>query len=144
MIRHISTSISYLLTMSDEQLSNAFECDGAEVRKELLERQAAGEMKIGSEGCEGFDPVKGCPGHPSQEKQSFAKITYYNCGLDYVYTLCEWQDVNDNIEIVKPEMENFDPKDLDESFTPSVLIEPILMTNQEFEKWFIKNVESKA
>lgn len=68
--RHLSTNIDYLLNQSNKWLSNIFEGDGAEIRQELEERKSKGELLIGSEGCEGFDPVKGCPGHPLPPQRS--------------------------------------------------------------------------
>lgn len=56
-------NIETALTFDDQELGEMFEGSGSEIRKELEERKAKGEIKIGSEGCEGFDPVKGCPGH---------------------------------------------------------------------------------
>ncbi len=38
--------------------------DPAEIRADLKERLGRGEKLIPSEGCDGFDPVNGCPGHP--------------------------------------------------------------------------------
>lgn len=64
MRRHVSININFLLTQDDETLGEMFSGNGAEVRAELEERKANGEVKIGSEGCEGFCPVNGCPGHP--------------------------------------------------------------------------------
>lgn len=60
---HVHTSIASLLNRTDDELSSMFNMDGQEARKELLERQANGELLVGSENCEGFDPIKGCPGH---------------------------------------------------------------------------------
>jgi len=66
MIRHISITINRVLEFSDEELSELFEGNGSEIRTELLERKAKGELKIGSENCEGFDPINGCPGHENK------------------------------------------------------------------------------
>jgi len=63
MIRHVTCNIDFLLGKDDQYLGDIFEGDGAEIRKDLEERKANGALKIGAEGCEGFDPVKGCPGH---------------------------------------------------------------------------------
>jgi hypothetical protein len=61
--RHISCNIDYLLKMTDKELQWLFEMNGHEVRADLEERKAAGENFIGSNKCEGFCPVNGCPGH---------------------------------------------------------------------------------
>lgn len=63
MIRHITVNIDTILEMSDKKLERIFEMPASEVRSELQERKAAGELKIGSENCEGFSPITGCPGH---------------------------------------------------------------------------------
>jgi hypothetical protein len=66
MIRHVTCNIDYLLGQDDQYLGTIFEGDGDVIRKELEERKANGELKIGSEGCEGFCPVNGCPGHKAK------------------------------------------------------------------------------
>lgn len=60
---HVHASISGLLTKTDKQLGKLFNKEGREARKELAERYKKGELYLGSENCEGFDPRKGCPGH---------------------------------------------------------------------------------
>jgi flagellar biosynthesis/type III secretory pathway protein FliH len=70
---HIHATIKKLLKLSNQQLADMFNMDGQEARKDLLERQAKGELLVGSENCEGFDPIKGCPGH---ESDSTLKVRY--------------------------------------------------------------------
>jgi len=41
-----------------------------DIRHELEERKEKGELLIGSEGCEGFDPLTGCPGHEVKEVEN--------------------------------------------------------------------------
>ncbi|WP_315823029.1 hypothetical protein [Paraflavitalea speifideaquila] len=55
--------IAKVLTWEDKDLASFFQLPGEKVRSELEQRLAAGEVYIGSQNCEGFDPVKGCPGH---------------------------------------------------------------------------------
>lgn len=62
-VRHVTMYIDYVLSMSDQELESYFDASASEIREDLTERKAAGEILIGSENCEGFDPVKGCPGH---------------------------------------------------------------------------------
>jgi hypothetical protein len=64
---HVSTSIDRLLTFTNKKLETMFDISGEDVRIELLQRQSNGERLIGSEGCIGFDPVNGCPGHNVEE-----------------------------------------------------------------------------
>lgn len=71
---HICTSIPGLLRQSNKVLARLFQMDPDQIRTELNERLARGEKYIPSEGCEGFDPVKGCPGHPIEEEN--IKMTY--------------------------------------------------------------------
>lgn len=68
MTYHVQMSIEGALGLSDRQLSKMFDRNGKSIRKELKERYAKGERLLGAEGCEGFDPVTGCPGH-NDEKQ---------------------------------------------------------------------------
>jgi hypothetical protein len=55
--------IDGLLWSDDTALRLLFERDPRELRIELAEKKAAGEVFIPSAGCEGFNPVTGCPGH---------------------------------------------------------------------------------
>ena len=61
--RHMSASIEGLLGLSNYRLGKLVEMNGKAARKELLERQAKGEKLISCADCEGFDLIKGCPGH---------------------------------------------------------------------------------
>jgi len=64
MSRHcIHMRIDRALSMSDSQLQDLFGGFAPDIRHELEGRQEQGELLIGSEGCEGFDPITGCPGH---------------------------------------------------------------------------------
>lgn len=66
MIKHIKSKISTILALSDDELKRMFDMPAVEVRTSLEYRKKQGEVYIGSSGCEGFDPVTGCPGHPSE------------------------------------------------------------------------------
>ncbi len=66
-IHHIKIAISGLLEESDYRLGKIWNKDGREVRAELLGLQLKGDIYIGSEVCEGFDPRTGCPGHPTED-----------------------------------------------------------------------------
>jgi hypothetical protein len=71
---HISQSISGALAMSPADFADAFEGvfvddDGEvlsveEAHRILEEELAAGHRLIASCGCDNFDPIKGCLGHP--------------------------------------------------------------------------------
>lgn len=67
---HISINIDYILGMTDKKLRRYFDMPAHEVRRELIQRKAAGHRLIGSDNCEGFDPVNGCPGHPKSKNTS--------------------------------------------------------------------------
>lgn len=67
MIRHLSVNIDFLLKKSDRFLGRFFSMDGAEARRQLLEKKANGHIKVASAKCEGFDPVTGCPGHKNEK-----------------------------------------------------------------------------
>lgn len=75
MIRHISTSIDGLLEMSDYRLRKMCNCitdaEGrhptlSELKKYLRAEKALGHRLIRSDGCDNFDPVLGCLGHPNK------------------------------------------------------------------------------
>lgn len=76
MIRHISTSIDGLLEMSDYRLKKMCQCihddEGncptvGELKKYLKAEKALGHRLLKSDGCDNFDPVYGCLGHPKKE-----------------------------------------------------------------------------
>jgi hypothetical protein len=71
--------------LSDEELASMFKMDGKEARSELMDRAAAGDIYIGSENCDGFDPINGCPGHKSEESALYlaAKRQMPNYDIDY-------------------------------------------------------------
>lgn len=69
MMYHVKTSIKGLLSLPDEELGYILDADGKAVRQALEERLANGELYIPATGCVGFDPVKGCPGHPSPQRE---------------------------------------------------------------------------
>jgi len=80
-------------------------------------------------------------------KKNYVKITYTNCdSLEYDYTICEWQNIEDNLYNAKEDMKNFDRKEFEDKnhAFPSVTIEPVFMTDDEYDKWFVENVESNA
>jgi len=64
----VHMSIEGLLSWTDSELQQMFGGFGPDIRKELEERSLNGEKLIGSQGCEGFDPVSGCPGHNVEVK----------------------------------------------------------------------------
>lgn len=74
---HISTSIEGLLAQSDYQLKKLIpyiRYDGKgfqsvyELRRLLISELLSGKKFIASDGCNNFDPVKGCLGHSSEEE----------------------------------------------------------------------------
>jgi len=60
MTRHLSVKIANLLKLSNRDLKKLFSRDANELRLELREKQCRGEIFIGSEGCEKFNPFTGC------------------------------------------------------------------------------------
>lgn len=69
MMYHVKTSIKGLLSLPDQELGYILDMDGKAVREELKERLSQGELYIPATGCVGFDPVKGCPGHQSPQRE---------------------------------------------------------------------------
>ena len=67
MIKHLTTKIEDALSMTDLQLFHLFGITAInDFRKTLQVLKGKGWIYLGSEGCEGFNPVTGCPGHPSE------------------------------------------------------------------------------
>ncbi len=73
-IRHIVASITSLLEKNDRWLTDFFSIPGEEIRKDLIDKMARGEIYIGSENCDSFDPKKGCQCHLKDEQQIDALI----------------------------------------------------------------------
>lgn len=65
MTHHMSASIEGLLKQTNRGLEKLLEMNGKEARKKLREKLQAGEKVIPCGDCDGFDPVRGCPGHPN-------------------------------------------------------------------------------
>lgn len=66
---HMKANIEGLLRLSNQKLARLTGLHGKDVRKELKDRQKRGEKYIPCGECEGFDPIKGCPGHEEKVKQ---------------------------------------------------------------------------
>lgn len=72
MLRHMSTSIDGLLSLSDKDLTTWLDYiqddEGkhptlTELRKYLNDEKSKGHRLLPSPECDNFDPVKGCLGH---------------------------------------------------------------------------------
>lgn len=59
-VQHINTRIDVLLERDNEFLGDLFDMNGKDARLELLELKSKGHEFVPSEGCENFDPFKGC------------------------------------------------------------------------------------
>lgn len=79
MIRHMKASIEGLLNLPARGLGKLLEMDGSEARKKLKEKLKAGEKYIPCGDCDGFDPVHGCPGHPTVNGKGITLKT----GIDF-------------------------------------------------------------
>lgn len=81
-------------------------------------------------------------------KKPYFKIKLKNCNTDYEYTICEWDDVADYIELVKHNSEDFTEEDYitfeKEGWLPEANISIIMMTDEEYLTWFRNNVEASA
>lgn len=66
MIWHTQHRIDTMLSYSDADLQALFDANPADIREQLEDKQYRGEVYVTNAGCEGFDPVTGCPGHPSE------------------------------------------------------------------------------
>ena len=76
---HFATSIEGLLNLSDRHLKNMLwsvtDENGEhpesvqDFRKYLNEELAQGHRILPAPGCDNFDPVKGCLGHPASDKK---------------------------------------------------------------------------
>lgn len=60
MVQHINTSVDRLLEQNTEFLGDLFDMNGKDARLELLELKSKGHKFVPAEGCENFDPLKGC------------------------------------------------------------------------------------
>jgi hypothetical protein len=80
-------------------------------------------------------------------KRNFAKITYTNCdSVEYGHTICELQDVQDNLFPIDQDFKDFDKeKEYKENdyALPSIKIELVKISDRQFSKWF-KSIEKNA
>lgn len=60
-------SIESALSLTNKELNRMFSSFDGDVREHLEKRRSNGEVLIGSNDCEGFCPIKGCPGHEVKE-----------------------------------------------------------------------------
>ena len=83
MMYHISTSIEGILSLSDYRLKKMLpfiSVDGqplqtvGQLKKGLRKELALGHLLIAAQGCDNFDPVKGCLGHEQKEDQKMTPL----------------------------------------------------------------------
>lgn len=75
------------------------------------------------------------------EKKPYVRIDFKNCSsVDYDYTICNWADVSDYIESLNSDFQYQNDKEN----LPEVKLTVVMLTDEEFEKWFIENVEINA
>lgn len=81
-------------------------------------------------------------------KKSYAHISFVNLGLDYDYTICPWGDLAETVQIIKEDAEDLDEAGFEmwneKLQLPSIIIQVVMMTEQEYSEWFAENVESRA
>lgn len=59
-VKHLISKIDTLLEKDNKYLGELFSDNGEAIRLELQRLKAGGDIYIGSEGCNNFDPKKGC------------------------------------------------------------------------------------
>lgn len=78
-------------------------------------------------------------------KKPYAKIEYTNLSPDYETTICPLSDIPDNIECFKQDVEDVDEVGFthwqESGYFPSVRISLVMMTDDEYSKWFDKYVK---
>jgi hypothetical protein len=80
-------------------------------------------------------------------KKNYAKITYNNCdSVDYGYTICELQDINENLFPVEIDFKDNEENSFKqiEFALPSIKIELVKLSDWQFSKWFKEHVEKDA
>lgn len=75
---HVSISVAGAIELPDTELKswigNVYDDEGRalntvrEIRRHLAEEYAAGNLFIRQQGCDHFDPKKGCLGHPRKQE----------------------------------------------------------------------------
>jgi hypothetical protein len=76
MRHHLSCNIAGILKRPDSFLKKLLgdgTRDAKQIRAELEKMLAEGKRLIPSVGCDGFDYVTGCPGHPDETENHPAK-----------------------------------------------------------------------
>jgi hypothetical protein len=64
--------IDVLLSRSDTEITELLGMPAIDARHCLEEMKAVGHAYIPSEDCDGFDPVRGCPGHPDKLEETIS------------------------------------------------------------------------
>lgn len=81
-------------------------------------------------------------------KKPYARIDFINCNTTYDYTICEWQEVAEYIDLVKQQAEDLDEEGYNnwyvKEYLPEATISVVMMTDKEFSDWFRDNVEANA
>lgn len=73
-----------------------------------------------------------------RDKQNYARIDFKNCGTDYDYNICPWNEVEDQIQIAEHAIVDANEADFEEFGMPSITITPISMTDSEYSAFFNK------
>lgn len=68
-------------------------------------------------------------------KLNFARIDFDNCGLEYDYTICKWDEIPDWINKVETVFADSQPKEYKAYGEPTITITPAFMTQNEFNQW---------
>lgn len=83
MTYHTSGSIEGLLQLSNEELGRMFDNDPKSTRFDLETRKENGAKLIPAEGCDNFDPIRGCLGHGEGVKSKLWANSSNLCGATY-------------------------------------------------------------
>ncbi len=68
-------------------------------------------------------------------KKPYAKIEFKNCGLEYDFTICPWEMVEDQIQSAHSSFEDIEESDPEQ---PEINITVVYLTDEEWEKEFAK------
>lgn len=70
----------------------------------------------------------------NQEVSNYAKITFKFCeGLEYGYTICQWDEVGSQLEAVRSNFEDYNPAEDEEIGKPEITIIPVQLTDDEWQ-----------
>lgn len=76
-----------------------------------------------------------------EPKYTYFRIDFNNCSMPYDYTICPEHEIQDQMIDALTAFDGWE--DVHEE-KPTITISPVIMSHEEYAKWFMDNVEANA